>query len=318
MAKQPTITAELVKVTPELASKWLKEKNLHNRPVTSSHVRFLASQMEKGEWSPTGQTIQFSDTDRLLDGQHRLYAIIESKKPQTILIVSGVPDSSQAVIDTGKTRSAGDVLKMSGVANHTITAAMIKNFMRFRADITSYGGDKKVYHTNSGVLEEFNKDKTLYAQTALYAQSLYKAGTGMLPASVIGGFYLLFLEKSTLGNHVPVKQFFDALITSKGREFESTVTILANKLTKARMSKTRISQRELFGMMVKAWNANIEGKYIQHLNMKQDEEIPKILIHPEATKPESENQEPVKKEVKKNRRRVVSVPQQLQLQQVTV
>jgi hypothetical protein len=276
------IKTEIITVTPELAAEWLKTKNTGNRPVTRSHVRFLASQMERGEWNFTGEAIQFSESGRLIDGQHRLHAIVDSKTSQSLLVVSGVPDSSQSVIDTGKTRSAGDVLSMNNVTNHTITAAMIKNFMRYKADITSYGGDKKYYHTNHTVLDMYNSKKELFARVALYSQKLYKASTGLMPASVIGGFYLLFLEKSTYGNEAPVTKFFDALLLGKNREYDTTSTILYKKLLHAKVNRIRLSQRELYGLMVKTWNSEIEGKYVQHLNMKPDEEMPKILEHPES------------------------------------
>lgn len=276
--KEP-LKAEIVQVTPAIAREWLK-KNHDNRPVTKSHVRLLASQMESGEWKMTGEAIQFSDTDRLIDGQHRLEAIVQSGATIPMLVVHGVPDESQPAIDTGKTRSAGDVLSMNNIPNHTITAAMIKNFLRYKSDITSYGGDKKLYHTNQKVLSTYNEDATKYREAALYAQKLYKASGGLLPASVAGGFILLFMDKSTGGRFAPVQAFFDKLLLGKNRDFESTSHVLYKKLLHAKANRIRIAQRELYGMMVKTWNSEIEGRYIQHLGMKENEALPKILEYP--------------------------------------
>jgi hypothetical protein len=280
-AKNPQMKVEIVHVTPELASEWLK-KNKDNRPITKSHVNMLASQMKAGEWEQTGEAIQFSQTDRLIDGQHRLMGIVQSQCSFDLLVVYGVPDKSQAVLDTGKTRSAGDVLSMNNIKNHTITAAMIKNYLRYKADITSYGGDKKLYHTNQRVLHTFQDNAEKYSSTALYAQKLYKASSGIMPASVIGGFALLFMERSTNGKFAPVRKFFDALLLGKDREFDSTSTILHKKLLHAKANRQRIPQRELYGMMVKTWNSEIEGRYIQHLHMKPTDELPKIITHPAA------------------------------------
>lgn len=290
---QSELKAEIVKVTPETAREWLK-KNLDNRPITQSHVKLLASQMASGEWKQTGETIQFSQSDRLIDGQHRLEAIVQSGTTHHLLVVWGVPDESQPAIDTGKTRSAGDVLSMNNIANHTITAAMIKNFLRYKSDITSYGGDKRLYHTNQKVLSTYQQDSDRYKESALYSQKLYKTSGGLLPASVIGGFMLLFMERSTGGKFAPVQRFFDSLLLGKGRDLESTSYVLYKKLLHAKANRQRISQRELYGMMVKTWNSEIEGRYIQHLNMKATEEMPKILPHPDAQPDLFEQEEPVK------------------------
>ena len=70
-----TITVNQETITPELAAEFLK-KNKSNRPLSSKHVIALAGSIERGEWMFTGESIKFSESDTLLDGQHRLSAIV--------------------------------------------------------------------------------------------------------------------------------------------------------------------------------------------------------------------------------------------------
>lgn len=68
---------EIINITPELASKMLL-KNA-NRKVRPHQVKSLKESMLNGLWRLTHQGIAFDVNGNLVDGQHRLMAIIESK-----------------------------------------------------------------------------------------------------------------------------------------------------------------------------------------------------------------------------------------------
>ena len=70
---------EVVLVTPLLAKKWL-ERNTDNRDIRPSVVTGLAESITRGEWVLSHQGIAFAKSGRLLDGQHRLLAIVEANR----------------------------------------------------------------------------------------------------------------------------------------------------------------------------------------------------------------------------------------------
>jgi hypothetical protein len=107
---------EFDNITPQIA-KTLLEHNTHNRPLNLPHVKFLAKQMKQGQWKMDGDPIKVSATGRILDGQHRLHAIVESDTTQQIIILYNVPDESFSVIDTGRVRQAADVLSITGYSD---------------------------------------------------------------------------------------------------------------------------------------------------------------------------------------------------------
>lgn len=94
-----------------------------NRGVMHSRVLSLANEMRQRKWQLNGETIVISDKGTLLDGQHRLFAIIEFGAPVQITIATGAPESAFETIDTGRTRSAGDILGMAGYLNGGLSAA---------------------------------------------------------------------------------------------------------------------------------------------------------------------------------------------------
>lgn len=111
LTSKPTETRLLV--TPEIADQFLSH-NTHNRPLKNRKVAEFAAAMERGEWVYNGDTVCFSVTDVLLDGQNRLWAISLSGLAQEMLVVTGLPDDVQYTQDRGTPRSLADALRLEG------------------------------------------------------------------------------------------------------------------------------------------------------------------------------------------------------------
>ncbi len=112
-------------ITPEDASH-LMEKNIINRLLSPRRVNALAQSISHGEWQFDGNPIRLTSDGRLLDGQHRLAAIIQADQAVPVLLIRGMPAESQLVIDTGRSRSFSDYLRMQGVANTLRVAASVR------------------------------------------------------------------------------------------------------------------------------------------------------------------------------------------------
>jgi len=107
------VRGEVVTVTPEMAARWLENNVKYNRPLDQSRVVQHAAAMKAGRWALDGQPLIFDRDGMLLNGQHRLWACLEAEVPFTTMVVRGVDPSAFASIDTGKPRSAGDVLTIA-------------------------------------------------------------------------------------------------------------------------------------------------------------------------------------------------------------
>jgi hypothetical protein len=64
-------------VTPVKAGEWL-QANTPNRPLSKPIVKAFAEAMRRGEWVVTHRGIAFDTNGVLVDGQHRLAAIVEA------------------------------------------------------------------------------------------------------------------------------------------------------------------------------------------------------------------------------------------------
>jgi hypothetical protein len=104
-----TIRGYLINVTPGLAKEWLVA-NIGNRPIRAGHVQTLGEEMRGGHWKATHQGIAFSQSGRLLDGQHRLAAIIATGWPCEMMVFVNLADDVFGALDRGKRRTHADLL----------------------------------------------------------------------------------------------------------------------------------------------------------------------------------------------------------------
>lgn len=103
------------RITPEIASAILENCNTANRKITKSSVVSHAKKMSEGKWLFNGESIAFDKNGVLQDGQHRLHAIIQSNTTQDFVIAVGCEPMAFETYDTGKNRSASDVVSIEGV-----------------------------------------------------------------------------------------------------------------------------------------------------------------------------------------------------------
>jgi len=107
----PTCRFELI--TPSDALQILETQNIKNRRLKIWRCESLAAAMRRGEWVTTHQGISFTKSGRLLDGQHRLRAVVLSKISVWMLVVRGLSDDAFKVIDVGSKRSIEDTTGLS-------------------------------------------------------------------------------------------------------------------------------------------------------------------------------------------------------------
>ncbi|MEO1632222.1 MAG: hypothetical protein AAFU38_15730, partial [Bacteroidota bacterium] len=119
------LDAQIVEVTPALASEWLTH-NTRNRPLRRSTMRRYARLMQRGRWLVGTDGVGFCVHDgqpQLVNGQHRLTAVAESETAQLMVVVTGLTPEVFQVLDAGQARSAADALAVEGFSNASTLAA---------------------------------------------------------------------------------------------------------------------------------------------------------------------------------------------------
>lgn len=96
-------------VTPEMA-RALLENNHGNRKLRRDAVARYAAIMKAGNWLPAPEPIVLGRSGRVLNGQHRLSAVVATNTSATFCFITNVEEEAFKVIDRGMMRSTSDAL----------------------------------------------------------------------------------------------------------------------------------------------------------------------------------------------------------------
>lgn len=100
---------EVRDVNPKLAAKWLTQ-NTGNRPIKAHHLTDLVNAMLNHKFMLIHQPVAFASDGRLLDGQHRLQAVVDSGMTVPMMVTFDADPDTFNVIDAGNKRSIADGL----------------------------------------------------------------------------------------------------------------------------------------------------------------------------------------------------------------
>ena len=127
---------KVMTITPEMARTMLAQNMTGNRPVQKETVHNYARQMKYGKWNLTHQGIAFDEDGKLIDGQHRLSAIVEANMPVQMNVTYGVTRTPGQVftIDMGRKRTYKNVVHISGIDDpvYRCTGAYVSAYIRYK------------------------------------------------------------------------------------------------------------------------------------------------------------------------------------------
>jgi hypothetical protein len=114
MAKD--VTAQVMTITPRMAAGWLEHNCPRNRKLRRAKVEQYAADMRAGRWRLSDQAISFDCRGDLVNGQHRLQAVVAADTPVAALVVRNLPAEAMMVLDGGMRRTTDDNLAIAGRA----------------------------------------------------------------------------------------------------------------------------------------------------------------------------------------------------------
>ena len=172
-------------VSPAMAELWLKN-NFGNRKVSLDTVKAYARDMMNMKWLPTHQGLAFNNKDELIDGQHRLLAIVLSRETVRMMVTFGLPSrvegtrmTAMDTVDRGKTRTVADQLKVQhGIGQGTILTAVCTR-------IAGICSPERTRRLNVGEILDIHQT---FEEAVDYVIANRPKGHGLRQAGVLGGF----------------------------------------------------------------------------------------------------------------------------------
>lgn len=109
------INSSVVTVTPELAKKWLEGMVENQRNPSERSVLKYSRAMSEGKWE-TASPLSFNSEGQLIDGQHRLLAVIKAKRSIDFIVLHGLAKTAIHALDMGVSRTAAHLARLKGLS----------------------------------------------------------------------------------------------------------------------------------------------------------------------------------------------------------
>jgi len=244
------------------------------RHVSPSNVNSIAAELSADAWKRTDQSLKFTKSPCfLVDGQHRLHAVIKAGKPAWFDVAVGLEHSTFEVIDTNKSRSAADALSAEGVANYITAAGAARLIINYhRGNYLSLAKSKGRDISNREIIHFVRSWPTFERHCARCLATHHAADHRLISARIYSGLSWLAIER---GHRAEITHaFFERIYDGLKLENEADpIYKVRRELLRRKMNDARIdNSTKVVAYLIKAFNAYTAGETLEKLTWKQDKE----------------------------------------------
>lgn len=213
------------RITPELASEWLTH-NTNNRHIREKFVKSLMNKIENGQWQPfTLDAIGFYEDGTLANGQQRLTAISRGATPVYAKVEFNIPKDACIAIDTGKSRSAGDNIRI--LTGKDFYTSRISNMINLSSAKFNKGLSP----------EQHYKIAQMYEDDIVFIKNVFDGSPRYIQSASIMAATFLALENGV--NREKISEFVALLNKAiPTNDCEATVVAFRNKLMQEYLQRT--------------------------------------------------------------------------------
>ncbi len=245
-------------IDPKLAKFLLTVRSENQIPVRQKFVLLLAHEMEENQWKDlNGDSIKFDINGKLIDGQHRLLAVIKSGNTIKTFAVFGLPEDYIWSFDTViKKRRVGDYFFSNHIKNYNAIGSAMTLLWRYDNDFMD--SDSSIY-PNALEAWELYQNNTEIDDSFIFARKINQLLT--IGSSVFLHYIFARIDR------MKANEMFLSLSTGANLEINSPVLILKNKLSYYRKPGTqaRLSMKNYLALSIIAWNKYRKGEKISNL-----------------------------------------------------
>lgn len=259
---EPDMDATVELVTPKKALAWL-ENAAKNRNITDSVVRRYGADMLAGHWRLNGQGIIFDINGQLVDGRHRLTAIVATGCEVPLLVVRGAKPEAFETMDSGRGRTLANTLTIEGLKNSAATAATARLCWAFIA-----GTNLKYSPSRSDLLHLIRLHPYIETCVANVANRDGFTKPMGVPKTALSA--LLVLANDERKHDDKIDAFLHGFVTGENlAQGDARLTLrrwLARMRQEAGVGGTRIAE-PFFAAATKAWSAFVADHELTQIRL---------------------------------------------------
>ncbi len=272
------MNTKLETITPNKAKSLLKENNM-NRPVSDRRVNHYAELMKSGKWHLTHQGIALSSDGTIIDGQHRLHAVIKSNMPIDFNITYNSDKETFKYVDVGYTRTTANIFAIEGIKNYTKHSAGVSKYFTFKQS-----PNNKMYTRTSRVdnAETHDDYVKFYWENEELLKKIFKASDKyynkyriMTFSTIYAYFAFLIIENGH--SFEKVEMFFDNVYMIKHNSISNCPSELFQKLINDVTGAMELKTSHKSALINKAWNYFLKGKSVKTFRyIESNENFPSL------------------------------------------
>jgi hypothetical protein len=265
--------SEKKKITVKMAEWLLEHCNTYNRPLVNSSIQVVKEALLDGSWICNGEPIVFNSEGTLLDGQNRLWGIIEANLPMQAWVHFGIQEKDAFMTyDRGKPKTGASDLATLGEKNHKELSAILTMIYAYEQGIrgSSLSSSPKVNTRNLLACLEKHPDVRESARWVTCHRRTVHA-----PGRIVGFVHHM---AGVSGNPKVVArrdEFFDRLADGVGLPEDSPILALRNRWynmktsidTRTKRGKGTTGAYQCLWTLVRTWNAFLMGHSLGKIQM---------------------------------------------------
>jgi len=263
----PLVKASVVYLDPTLARQLYDGNAENQRRVSSSNLRKVEESIKSGLFALNGESIIQSVSGKLLNGQHRVLAVLNTGIGIWTVLVLNVPDEYFHTIDSGKSRSFSDVCQISGDSDARNVSTTILRLAEYYTDSRSVGTMQAIPHARLQQVKEMCGDVTASISAVV-------ASSNVMSRSRTAWLYHVVSTQSK----ARADEFFGALANGESLSSISPVYHLRERMLREKGAKAKLQNREALALLIKAWNVFIEERPLKTLRWTDGEPFPELRI----------------------------------------
>lgn len=255
--------SERVKYTPALAE-YVLSTNMNNRNVQKRVVTTYAADMKNDRWHYNGETIKIDVDGNLIDGQHRMLAVIEAGVAVEMLTVFGLPREVRRTVDMGKARTVVDLSHMRGGLNGTKLAAIARQLLMYEHGVYRTSGNRSYVPTKIET-DDYMQEHAIELDDALHhCRRPFMPFSGLTTS--MSAAYVIIMRKHPELREV-IKDFFTSVIDNVSLVPETgahTLRRTLERLNKAQQGSERVE------IILRGWIAHKNGRKCHLIRTSQE------------------------------------------------
>lgn len=251
----------------------LLERNTRNRKKSKMDIDDWSKEMKAGRWRETSQGIGIARDGIIVDGQHRLEAIVDSGVTCNMVVVVGLDPEVFTVTDVGRRRTSSDALGMVGETSTTQLAAITRACYDFDSLLGGNRTNRKT-RLHHDVLLAYRSGKEESLREATRASASARVFGLPVNKTAFGAAYYLIGRD---GNDQDLAdQFFEGVRTGVSLTGADPRYVLRRVITNDDVARRNTMSNRHLALLLKAWALFARGEGCRTLSWRIDEEMPVV------------------------------------------